>query len=270
MKRFSLAISIVILMTPLAAAQTQLDKGPGMVQPESMLYGLEKAWDSASVSIGLKKASDVAQERAAEARAMQEKNNTKAMQKAVDDMNKIAKKAKTDETEGLQKAAAVIQEVKSRAPSQAQSGLQNALDNINRTLGGTMKPPEAGGPDSDAGDQQVNKTKRMVEAKALREEARKAKQEGTNIMDSGNYSGAKAKFQEAERKYGKAHQKLEGFDGAEAQNLRQKLSKAKSGADNLEKSVQAYMDGNDQQAEDYAQDAQQDFEDAGSTSGGAQ
>lgn len=131
MKRTILLFTAMgVLLASGAAAQAQLDVGPGMVGADSPLYGLETAMDNAAVSVGLAKAGGVAQERAAEARDAQEKNNTKAMQKAVDQMNAVAKKAKSSDTQGLEKASAVLNEVMAQAPAEAQEGLQTALDNI--------------------------------------------------------------------------------------------------------------------------------------------
>lgn len=168
MKYTILFASMLLLAAPAVASQhgDTVDANPGMIGPDSMLYGLEIAMDNAGMAIGLKKAGDVAQERAAEARAMQQQNKTDAMMKAARQMNAVAKKASSSDTEGLQKAQSILETVMSRAPSQAQTGLQTALDSIGqaqqrasqeaRNPNGTAPADEPGSGDVDdtpGGDQ---------------------------------------------------------------------------------------------------------------------
>lgn len=136
MRRIAL---LALLATLLAAAPVtaqnatqpaELDVGPGMVAPDSPFYGLEVAWDNAAMSLGLARAGTVVQERAAEARAMQERNNSEAMQRAAREMSRVAERAREGDGEGLQKAAAVLERVMQRAPQQARQGLQTALDSV--------------------------------------------------------------------------------------------------------------------------------------------
>lgn len=141
-KKYLVAVSaLMVLGMPLAAAQqSNSEVGPGLVGSDSMFYGLETAWDNAAVSVGLKKASDVAQERAAEAKSTAEKGNWKAAQKAADNMASVAKKARNNETQGLQKAETVLREVMQNAPEQAQQGLQKALENVQKERDRVGKP----------------------------------------------------------------------------------------------------------------------------------
>jgi vacuolar-type H+-ATPase subunit H len=139
-------VSISLLGLPLAAAQQSqnLDRGPGMISSNSPIYGLEVTMDNAAVSVGLAKADGVAQERAAEAKKTADKGNYKAAQKAAKNMEKVAKKAKGNQTEGLQKAESVLQGVMADAPEEAQEGLQTALDNVRKARENSGKPEDAG------------------------------------------------------------------------------------------------------------------------------
>lgn len=104
---------------------------PGLIGASSPMYGLETAWDNAAVNIGVKKAGNVAQERAAEAKQAQEKGNTKAVERATTNLEKIAKKAKKGDEEGLNKAMKIMEGVIANAPNeQARQGMQNALENM--------------------------------------------------------------------------------------------------------------------------------------------
>lgn len=263
MKRFALVVAFLAVTGLAAAQQTQLDVGPGMVGPSSPLYGLETAWDNAAMSIGLKKPGTLAQERAAEVRAAVQANNSEAAQRAAKQLNAIAQAATSDDTQGLEKAAAVLNEVMQRVPQQAQQGLQTALNNIqqagqrigvNITRGPGQRPGGGG---------QVSPGERINQSRQLREQGRQALQRGNELMDAGNYSGAKRAFAQAESYFQQASQKLQGIQTTEAQTLRQNLQNAISGADNLEKSMEAYMDGDNQTAQQYANQAQQDFQQSG-------
>lgn len=129
-----IAASLVAAL-PMAAAQNasqnaEQGPGPGFVTPNSAIYGLEVAYDNAAVSVGLKKAEAVAQERAAEAEEMARRGNYKGAQKAADNMAKIAQKAKGNQTEGLRQAEQTLQRVMDNAPEEAKQGLQNALGKV--------------------------------------------------------------------------------------------------------------------------------------------
>lgn len=150
-------VVLFTLSTATVAAQSQeLDRGPGAISPSSPLYGLETAMDNAAVDIGLAKASNIAQERAAEARKAAEKGNYRGAQKAANQMSKVAKRAKSNETQGLEKAESVLQGVMENAPEAAQQGLQTALQNVQRERerverGGAA--PESPGPGQPDGNQ---------------------------------------------------------------------------------------------------------------------
>lgn len=124
------AVALLLLAAPAAAQATDLDVGPGPIGPDSIFYGLDVALDNAGMTIGLTRAGTVAQERAAEARQMQERNDTGAMERAVREMNAVAQRASTGDARGLQKALVVLQEVRQRAPEQARVGLDTAIGSL--------------------------------------------------------------------------------------------------------------------------------------------
>lgn len=259
MKRLVIAVSFLMILGFATAngshaeGEAHLDVGPGMVGADSAVYGLETAWDNAAMSIGLKQAGTVAQERAAEARQAAQANNSEAAQRAADELNSVAQRASSDDMEGLEKAAAVLQEVMERAPPQAQQGLRTALDSVRQEGDrvGANIPPE------------VNVTARMNEARELQEQARNRLDEGNTAMDAGDYATARDRFEEAENLFGQAAAELEDVDGQNAQTLRSQLQNAESGANNLELSVEAYMNGDNQTAQQYADDAEDDFAQSG-------
>ncbi len=270
MKNVLTLLGAVMIFTGFAVAQpAELEVGPGWITPDSAMYGFETAWDNSMAAIGLKNRGSIAQERASEAKAMAEENNSEGMQRAVDELNKVASVASSSDTKGLEKASAVISAVMERAPKQAQKGLQNALDNINKAHernGGIPDQAKKGqdnkGDAGDAGDKSMTAQEKVDKAEKLREKGRKAIKEGNNLLDQGAYDQAKAKFGEAEKHFEDSKAAVEGVENAAASDIKSKIENSISGAMNLQDSVQSYMDGNNQTAETEAQQAQQDFEKA--------
>lgn len=127
---------VFITMAGIAAGQenaTTPDSdlpGTGLITPDSALYGMEVAIDNARMSVGFTSPGDVAQERASEASKMLEQNKTEAMQRAANEVNNVAQRARSGDTEKLQKATDVLQGVMERAPAEAKEGLQTAFDNV--------------------------------------------------------------------------------------------------------------------------------------------
>lgn len=168
-KRIFAVLFVITLVSCLAAGQANAtvqeddSPGPGWVTPDSALYGLEVAIDNAGMRLGLSAPGNVAQERAAEAREMQLQNKTQAMQRAANEMSKVAKRAGSQDAEKLQKASDVLQGVIDQAPAEAQEGLQEALSNVQnrttavgRTPGGVM--PDGPGPNGSIGPGVGNNT----------------------------------------------------------------------------------------------------------------
>ncbi len=138
-KSLVILLALLVLGLPLATAQSQSnDIGPGMVAADSPFYGLELAWDNAAVTLGLKNAGDVTQERAAEAKDAVERNRTDAALRAVENAQKMANRSKAGDEEGVQRAMTSLQDTMSKmeeriqnAPNEeAREGMQGALENM--------------------------------------------------------------------------------------------------------------------------------------------
>lgn len=145
-------VALSVLALPVAAQNQSQNASPGMIAPDSAFYGLETAWDNAAVNVGLKKTGDVAQERAAEAQSMAEENNTKGVEKAANQMNKVAEKAKSDDAEGIDRAMTSMQDTISKmeqrigeAPNEeARQGMQTALENMQGAMENMEKAKNRG------------------------------------------------------------------------------------------------------------------------------
>lgn len=140
-----------------------IDRGPGMIGAGSPIYGLETAWDSAAVSIGIKSAGNVAQERAAEAKQAQEKGNTRAVERATRNLQKVANKSKDSDEEGINKAMETMEEVIANAPNdQARQGMQNALENMQKAQGKRNEArAQNRGPENNSDMSPENRTENM-------------------------------------------------------------------------------------------------------------
>lgn len=131
-----LPVLLACLLVGMVAAQTGksgLDKGPGFVTPDSPFYRVEVIVDNVAVSVGVMKAGDVAQERAAEAKTMQEQGKPKAAQRAAaaaSEAVKAAGKGSSNTTTGIDKAIKTLNDVKSNAPPEARDGLTTAIDSL--------------------------------------------------------------------------------------------------------------------------------------------
>lgn len=135
--KFVIGLIALSLLTLSAAAQNNtsqqqaIEKGPGMISPGSPFYGLEVAADNAAISVGLAQVSNVAQERAAEAKKATENNNTRGAQRAAQNLENVAKKAKDSDEEGITRAMSSMEEVIANAPNEeARQGMQTALSNM--------------------------------------------------------------------------------------------------------------------------------------------
>lgn len=162
--KFIIGLIALSLLTLSAAAENDtsqeqaMEKGPGMIGPGSFAYGLETAWDNAAVDIGLKRAGNVAQERAAEVRQAMERNNTKGVQRATRSLERIAEKAQERDKEGIEKAIQMMNQTMQNAPNeQARQGMQTALNNMRE---GQQKRQEAReqSQNTPEGDQQPDNT----------------------------------------------------------------------------------------------------------------
>ncbi len=124
-------MTLLVLLLPFAAAQAgNLDAEPGMISPDSPLYGLGMAKDNVMMRLGLASPGKIAQKRAAEAQQMREQGNYAAAERAAQELGKVAEKASDEDADSVQKAATVIADIHVNAPDAAKDGLQTALENI--------------------------------------------------------------------------------------------------------------------------------------------
>lgn len=135
--KFVIGLIALSLLTLSVAAENDtsqeqaMEKGPGMIGPGSFAYGLETAWDNAAIDIGLKRAGDVAQERAAEVQQAMERNNTKGAQRATKNLERTAEKAQERDEEGIERAIQMMNRTMQNAPNEeARQGMQTALNNM--------------------------------------------------------------------------------------------------------------------------------------------
>jgi hypothetical protein len=131
--RSTVVLVTAALLSSAATAQTPADTelNPGIVPADSPLYGVDVAIDEFLVDQGVKPPGPVVFERASESAAAAAANNTAALDRALNDMQRVAQVANGMENgSGLAKAEAVLQAVKAQAPDQAQQGLQQAIDSI--------------------------------------------------------------------------------------------------------------------------------------------
>lgn len=127
---FALVTSPVLAQDQANASENP-EVSSGLVGSGSPIYGLEVAIDNAAMRIGLKKAGNVAQERAAEARKASKNNNSKGVQRAAQALEKTANRAHEQDEEGINRAMNMMQETIENSPNeQARQGMQTALDNM--------------------------------------------------------------------------------------------------------------------------------------------
>lgn len=133
----------LLLVTGFATAQTtDINPEPGIITADSPLYPVDKAFDGVTKSDG-----EVAFERASEYSVAQERNQTRARERAMRSLNNsIADVASSNKTKGLEKAEAVLQQVRERTPDQANQGLDKAISNIGKARNGNLKPSDVGRP----------------------------------------------------------------------------------------------------------------------------
>jgi len=123
-------LSLLVLATGGVAQNSEpVDLQPGLIKADSPLYGVDKAYDQAATSVGLRDPGDVVHERASEAAVAQQRNNSEARDQALEDMNKVAEAA-AGNTTGLRKAEQVLEAVKEQTQDQANQGIQQALGNV--------------------------------------------------------------------------------------------------------------------------------------------
>ena len=135
--------TLLFLVAPAAAQPANtIDANPGLISPDSTLYGLQIAFDSTLVDWGIKDAGDVAHQRASEALIAAEAGDTEALDRALQGLNVVAEKATEEHEDGLVKAEALLIEARELAPSAADTGISQALDQVQEAQD---RAPEAAG-----------------------------------------------------------------------------------------------------------------------------
>lgn len=146
-------MAIGIMFSGMGLAQSaEINAEPGLIGAGSPLYGVDKAFDSATVAVGLRNQSDVVFERASEYAAAKESNNTNAVERAERSFNNsVARVASNSSTEGLEKAEQILRTVQERTPDQADAGLEKALSNIQGAREKAGRTDSAGSQPEDRG-----------------------------------------------------------------------------------------------------------------------
>lgn len=144
----ALAISVVLLSGMAMAQSAEVEPQPGIIGADSPLYGIDVAYDNL-----LKEDGDIAYERASEYAVAQEKNQTRAMERAEKQLNNtVSKVASSNNTEALGKAQAVLEQVRERTPDQANKGLDNAIQKVRNAKNKACMPPQE---DSDLSEEEM-------------------------------------------------------------------------------------------------------------------
>lgn len=172
-------IAVLVATVPVTAQNAEpATASPGAISVGSPFYGLDRAVDSAAVSIGLMSEADIAEERAAEADdAASNGNDEQALNLAAEAVRASERAANNTEASpgdasaanssetGLARAEQALLQVQDKVPDQASGGIDNALEKINANQekirsvpskgegkpGDTGKPEDAGpgnGPDN--------------------------------------------------------------------------------------------------------------------------
>jgi len=126
---------------PPQASDTARKARAGFFNPTSPFYGFDLAFDRASVAVGLRTRESVMEERASEAKAMAERGNQKAAQKAIKNLRNTA----GNRENATREAEEVLNRTLQDAPEEAKQGLQNALRNVEqqrRERGQNQQRPE--------------------------------------------------------------------------------------------------------------------------------
>ncbi|WP_226005999.1 hypothetical protein [Natrinema salinisoli] len=144
MGRILVVCGVVLVLAAGAAGQTtsnstiddDADPRPGLINADSPLYGLDVALDTVWISVGVKRASSVVEERAWEALAAAEDGDTAAAEQAAVDASRFAQVAHSVNDDGsnpqrqLRDAETLLREVRDRVPAEAHDGLDTAINQV--------------------------------------------------------------------------------------------------------------------------------------------
>lgn len=235
-------LGTILLITPLAAAQS-VQASPGSIGPGSPFYGLDKAWDSFGVSIGLKTASDVVEERAAEARQAANRGEWENARRAAESASSMSGRVRGNQTEGLQRAEQTLQGVLDEAPEEARQGLSTALENVRNARERSRRrnevPTEPGTtPQNPNQDNGTEKPGNLSEARRLTEQGRQYLRDGNQEADTGDFGQAAENYRQARERFDSAIQKAQDVDSAEAETLVGDLRQARQTAEDARQDAQ--------------------------------
>lgn len=109
-------------------ADTVLDADPGLIGPDSMLYGVKTFFDSVAVTMGLKDGGMVAQQRAAETGAAQAQDDPEAVARAADAFTATVERTGSAEADGIRQATTHLAEQLEDTPDTARSDIDTAVE----------------------------------------------------------------------------------------------------------------------------------------------
>lgn len=112
------------------AETEEVEVDTGLFTPDSALYGVETAYDSMAMSVGISNPVDVAEKRAAEAEQMAEEGNWEAAERAANGLETAASNAEGEDIEGIETATARLEVAIEDAPEEALEGLNTAMENV--------------------------------------------------------------------------------------------------------------------------------------------
>jgi len=138
-----LTVTLLFISITTAAPQTNPQGDPGFFGASHPLHQVEVVTDNLAVSFGLSNASNVAQERLAEANQAAIEGKEKAQKRVMKQYNKIAEKARNLQGDG--EVQSLLQQIQNSTPENADQELRNALvEAENLTEKTDVKLPEGG------------------------------------------------------------------------------------------------------------------------------
>lgn len=234
---------------------------PGLIQPDSTLYGFAVMKDRFALRLGLTTPGTLAQKRAAQARRMADRGDHTAVHRALRELDRTSTRATAADADGLEQARSTLQALLERddLPDKTRKGVQTALARVEQARDRAGPPTDPTPADNRSGTLGDTPAEKSASARELREQGRESLNRGIRLMDHERYAEARNAFARAQVLFREAGQTLEGADTVEAQELRQQVTDARKGSVYLQQSVQAYMDDDTERARERAQQAEAQF-----------
>ena len=141
--KYSLYLTATLFLVSLttAAPQNNSQGDPGLLSASHPLHQAEVVTDNLAVSFGFSNASTVATERLAEANQAAMRGKVKAQERAMNQYNKIAEKARNLQGDG--EVQSLLKQIQNSTPEDADQGLQNAVNQaVNLTEGTDVDLPK--------------------------------------------------------------------------------------------------------------------------------